>query len=66
MAKFHESITDDLLIDAVRADDNIGFCIHCGNEQSNCEPGARRYACENCKLLGVYGAEQLLFMIESR
>ena len=55
-------IDPDELIRAVEADDCIGFCIACGNEQHGCEPDARKYKCEVCGELKVYGAEELLIM----
>ena len=48
---------------AVERDDCTGFCIACGEEQSGCEPDARRVECESCGELKVYGAEELLFRI---
>ena len=43
-------------------EENIGFCTNCGAEKSCCEPDARRYECDECGMLTVYGAEELLFM----
>ncbi len=48
---------------AVERDDCTGFCIACGEEQSGCEPDARRVECESCGEPKVYGAEELLFRI---
>lgn len=60
----HPSLTPDRIIDAVerrmRALDNPGFCIACGNEQGGCEPDARGYECEVCGENAVYGADELL------
>lgn len=53
--------TQDIL-DAVEADDNIGFCIECGEEHYYIEPDARKYECENCGARAVYGAQELLMM----
>lgn len=39
-----------------------GFCVACGEGADNCEPDARRYKCESCGALEVYGAEELLVM----
>ena len=39
-----------------------GFCLACGNTQGNCEPDARRYQCEDCRAMKVYGLEELLMM----
>lgn len=46
----------------VRHDNNEGFCLACGNEQTGCEPDARRYTCEGCGAAKVYGAEELAMM----
>ena len=48
---------------AVERDDGTGFCITCGEEQSGCEPDARRVECDSCGEKKVYGAEELLFRI---
>lgn len=61
--KLHKSITVDLIIEAVEADDNLGFCIACGAEASGVEPDARGYECEACGASAVYGAEELLLMV---
>lgn len=42
--------------------DNPGFCLACGNQQEGCEPDARRYKCEACGELEVYGAEEVFMM----
>jgi hypothetical protein len=34
------------IIEAVEADDNLGFCVACGEEAESCEPDARQYECE--------------------
>ena len=57
----HPSITLDLIL-AAAADDYIGICIACGNEQEGVEPDARGYECEDCGKHKVYGAEELLMM----
>ena len=54
-------VTLDQILTAV-ADDYIGICIRCGNEQEGVEPDARRYECESCGMRSVYGAEELLMM----
>ena len=60
--KIHESITSDRIIAGCEADHHMGFCIACGEEAYGVEPDARRYTCESCEELGVYGAEELLLM----
>lgn len=65
--KVHESITIERVTDAIEREmtglDNPGFCILCGEDAEGCEPDARRYECECCGEKGVYGAEELLFML---
>jgi hypothetical protein len=48
------------IIEAVEADDNLGFCTACGEEADGCEPDAREYECESCGAFAVYGAEELM------
>ena len=48
------------IIEAVEADDNLGFCVACGEEADGCEPDARQYECESCGARAVYGAEELM------
>jgi len=38
-------------------------CVECGAEHYGVEPDARGYECEECEQRGVYGAEELLFMV---
>ena len=62
--KLHPSITLDRVMGACQRRnvtlDNPGFCIKCGEEQSGCEPDARKLECETCGAKTVYGAEELL------
>lgn len=64
--KLHPSLTEDVIVEAVERSmeslDNPGFCIECGMEHDGVEPDARRYPCESCGAMAVYGAEQLLLM----
>jgi hypothetical protein len=55
-------ITNERIIEAVDADDNIGFCLACGAENYGCEPDMRRGKCDECGALKVYGAEELMMM----
>ena len=48
------------IIQAVEADNHIGFCTSCGEEADGCEPDARQYECECCGERAVYGAEHLM------
>lgn len=53
----------DDIIEAVQKDDNLGFCIACGEPTEGVEPDARGYECEMCHKNAVYGAEELLLMM---
>jgi len=53
----------DEILEAVEADDNLGFCIACGEEAYGVEPDARGYECSSCGEHKVYGAEELLVMV---
>lgn len=44
------------------SEDMGGFCLACGEEASNVEPDARKYCCEACGALQVYGADEWLVM----
>jgi Zn finger protein HypA/HybF involved in hydrogenase expression len=57
--KWHETITEDRVMEAVEQDDNTGFCLACGDDAYGVEPDARRYRCETCGERQVYGAEEL-------
>lgn len=65
--KIHPSVTMDRVSEAVERQmtslDNLGFCIHCGEESQGVEPDAREHECEHCGENGVYGAEELLMML---
>ena len=54
-------IDSERILDAIEADDYIGFCTACGAEHYGVEPDARGYTCEVCGAPAVYGAEELLF-----
>lgn len=63
-SKWHKSITEDRIVDAVKRRmnslDNPGFCLACGEEAMGCEPDARNYRCEHCGRSQVFGADDLL------
>lgn len=59
----HESLTMDEVCNACEADDNIGFCIACGEQCDGVEPDARKYECESCGANAVYGSEEILLHI---
>lgn len=48
------------IVAAVEADDNLGFCVDCGEEAYGVEPDARNYICQYCGKPQVFGAEELL------
>jgi len=45
---------------AAESGEGIGFCVRCGSEHAECEPDARNYACQDCGLATVFGAEEIL------
>lgn len=45
-------------IEAMDADQG-GFCVACGAEAYGVEPDARRYRCEVCDHLTVFGASEI-------
>ena len=63
----HESITEDRITEAVERRmtslDNPGFCHHCGEDAEGVEPDARKYPCEYCGHMKVYGAEETMLMV---
>tara|TARA_Y100001963_G_scaffold98618_1_gene135723 strand:+ start:378 stop:545 length:168 start_codon:yes stop_codon:yes gene_type:complete len=48
------------LLESGEAEQGIGICIACGNEQGFCEPDARFYTCEDCGEKRVFGAEEIM------
>lgn len=56
-------ITAEQILAAVEADDNLGFCVKCGAEAFSVEPDARRYKCESCGEMAVFGAQELLIRL---
>lgn len=59
-----EKLDVNLILELVQRDDNSGLCIECGDEAMGVEPDARRYKCERCGAMGVYGAQELLIMTQ--
>ena len=53
-------VTLEQVLQALEADDNLGFCLSCGAEAYGVEPDARHCTCEACGEPQVYGAEELL------
>lgn len=60
--KPERKVTIEQIMEAIKADDNIGFCTACGAEATGVEPDAENYECEVCGQHEVFGAEQLLIM----
>lgn len=64
--RLHPTITPDRIVDAVKRHrhtlDDPGFCAACGADAEGVEPDARRYRCDQCGELAVYGAEELLIL----
>lgn len=62
--KIHEDVTAERIEEAVEESlfglANPGFCTACGVEVDGVEPDARKYECDSCGELAVYGAEELL------
>ncbi len=65
MDKVHSTVTLDRVMGAIEDDDNLGFCIACGDEAIGCEPDAREYTCESCGEDKVFGAEELLLTMHA-
>lgn len=61
--KLPANLSIEQVIEAAQADDNLGFCLACGEEAYGVEPDARRYVCESCDKHQVYGAEELLIAL---
>ncbi len=45
-------------------ENSIGICRACGFQQFGCEPDARNYSCQDCRMPEVFGVEELLQMGE--
>lgn len=43
-------------------EENLGYCVACGEESYECEPDARNYVCEYCGQRQVFGIEELCLM----
>ena len=57
-------IKEEYVIEAIEMDNNIGFCLACGEENDSVEPDARNYECDVCGEDKVFGAEEILLMGE--
>jgi hypothetical protein len=58
----HPSVTLHRVIAGVEANNGIGFCAKCGNEQSGCAPLDRNLTCSVCRCDSVFGADEA-FMV---
>lgn len=54
------NMDQERLLEVLSGDEDIGFCVECGEECDRVEPDARNYKCHACGNLTVYGAEQIL------
>ena len=66
IAAMSDDTKDEILdsaMEACQADDNLGYCLACGDEAYGVEPDARRYTCESCEEPAVYGAEEIVMML---
>lgn len=65
--RIHNSLTLDRVMDAAKEQmfgmGNPGFCHACGEDADGCEPDARKYECDCCGEMAVYGAEETLLMV---
>ena len=57
------NLTLDQITQAVESGEYVGFCIACGAQADGVEPDARRYLCDVCDELKVFGAEELIMML---
>ena len=39
-----------------------GYCVRCGAMRDTCEPDARKYPCDDCGQMAVYGTDELMIM----
>ena len=63
----HPTVTADRVMEMCQRRmtslDNPGICFACGEEAEGVEPDARRYRCETCGELRVYGCEDAMIML---
>ncbi len=48
------------VMEVAQEDENVGFCMACGEERGNVEPDARHYHCDSCGEDQVFGAEEII------
>lgn len=51
------------IFEAAESDENVGFCLECGEERSGVEPDAENYPCDCCGCFQVAGAAQIILMM---
>ncbi len=51
---------NEAIFDALKQDNNLGFCTNCGTEHDGCEPDAEDYECDECEKMAVYGLDNIL------
>ncbi len=65
----HPSITSERVVGLVESTfgslEDPGLCVACGEQAYNVEPDAREYPCYHCGARKVYGAQELLFEVQS-
>ena len=52
----------NIAMELAENDNNEGLCAKCGETQDGVEPDARKYQCEACGAMEVYGAEEYILM----
>ena len=66
--KMHPSVTKDRICDAAEqslfGDGGMAICIACGKDVEGLEPDVRKAKCPACDEHAVYGAEELLFIVQ--
>lgn len=60
ISEWHDSVTEERVVEAVSSDDCIGFCLSCGEEACNVEGDARGYTCDACDEPQVFGCQEIL------
>jgi hypothetical protein len=65
--KLHPSLTEERVMEAIGHYPPLcfpGFCVLCGADVEDVEPGARgQYRCKACGKRGVWSAEELLIRL---
>lgn len=65
--KLHHTLTEERILDMHERSeltlDDLGACIACGAEAHGVEGDARRYRCEACGALEVYGHLELVLEV---